>query len=322
MSMMAPVAHSEQTRDAAIDLVKTLAIVGVVIIHLCSFAHPFGSADWTLSVFLASAVRASVPLFFMCSGALFLDPGRILPTGRLWRRYIPRIAAALFVWAGFYALLDLCAAQTFTPAAFAQKLRDLLLFRHEFHLYYLHITLLFYALIPVVRVFTAHATQHELGYALGIWFAVGILYPTLCTFYPFSQLSGIPAQWLLNMSWASVGYGLLGYYLKRYPLPRRGCVFLAACGLVFTFGATLLLSYRAGQLDQRLFEGMSIGPALMAAGIFGLCRHAVPQLRPAASAATAWLSRASFCIYLVHVLFLRLLNIIVVQNEVPPPRFT
>ena len=68
--------------------------VFVVIIHLCSFAHPFGSADWTLSVFLASAVRASVPLFFLCSGALLLPPEKHVTISAVWKKYIPRILIA------------------------------------------------------------------------------------------------------------------------------------------------------------------------------------------------------------------------------------
>ncbi|MGI6197065.1 MAG: hypothetical protein ACOYIO_08330 [Eubacteriales bacterium] len=47
---------------------------------------------------------------------------------------------------------------------------------------------------------------------------------------PFTLLSGMTPQYLINMTYASVGYGLLGWYLRAYPLPLTVAV-LAAGGL-------------------------------------------------------------------------------------------
>ena len=45
----------------------------------------------------------------------------------------------------------------------------------------------------------------------------------------------------------------------------------------------------------------------MSAGMFSLCVHCVPRLPRRLNSATERLSRASFCIYLVHIAVLRLL---------------
>ena len=84
-------------RDRQIDLVKTLAIIGVIFIHTCSpgFQRPVGSVGFLTTLFYGSIVRASVPLFFMCSGALLLDPGRELTMKKLWLRNILRIVIAM-----------------------------------------------------------------------------------------------------------------------------------------------------------------------------------------------------------------------------------
>ena len=72
-------------RDRSIDLLKTLAIFGVLTIHTCTlgYQHPVGSFSWLSTVFWGSVVRASVPIFLMCSGALLLHPDHALPL--LWR---------------------------------------------------------------------------------------------------------------------------------------------------------------------------------------------------------------------------------------------
>lgn len=209
-----------QKRSVSIDLIKTIAIIGVVVIHTCSlgYQNPLMSANWLSSVFWGCLSRASVPLFFMCSGALLLDPDKPLSFKKLYTRNLPRIVLALFFWALCYKAYHLIAADNLNTAAIVQAAKELLLFRHEYHLYFLHIMMLVYVLLPIMRVFTRHASRTELRYALILWFLLGIVYPTLRPYWPLSLLGGIPSQWMLNMTYAAIGYGLLGYYINCYTI--------------------------------------------------------------------------------------------------------
>lgn len=218
----------QQKRSVSIDLIKAIAIFGVVVIHTCSlgYQNPLLSANWLASVFWGCITRASVPLFFMCSGALLLNPEKSLSLKKLYTRNFPRIALALFFWALCYKAYHLIISDSLNTAALLQTVKDLLLFRHEYHLYFLHILMLVYVLLPIVRVFTCHASRTELRYALILWFCLGIVYPTLRPYWPLSLLGGIPSQWMLNMTYAAVGYGLLGFYICRYGiLANRGGAF-------------------------------------------------------------------------------------------------
>ena len=99
-----------QARQLDLDLVRTVAIFGTVLIHATAvggFNWAFGSAAWTANLFWSSLLRCAVPLFLMCSGALFLDPGRDLPLKTLWGKYMFRIAVALVFWATAYLVWGL-----------------------------------------------------------------------------------------------------------------------------------------------------------------------------------------------------------------------
>ena len=75
-------ATQKNNRDLAVDLIKTFAIVGVLLIHTAASAYStnaLGSPSWYFALFWGSVSRASVPLFLMCSGVLFLSPQRELP---------------------------------------------------------------------------------------------------------------------------------------------------------------------------------------------------------------------------------------------------
>ncbi len=291
-------------RDFTVDLLKTFAIFGVVLIHVSSsgFYAPINSFNWTATLFLRCLVSASVPLFFMTSGVLWLNPEKPFSLRRLLTKNLLRLIAAMLFWAFLYKLYHLAIAGTFSLRSCIQALKEVLLFKQEFHLYFLHIMLIVYLWLPVTRKVVQHCNRQELLYALGLWFLFGILYPTVRSMWPFSLLGGIPGQMLINMTYAAIGYLLLGYYLHKYPLPLWGGLLCIAAGFAFVFVGTLHLSFQTGTLSSTLLEGMSLGVAVLAAGFFSAATHCKPC--PLLTRITAAVSKASFCIYLVHVLFI------------------
>ena len=287
-------------RDVRLDLIKSIAIVGVVLIHVAAPAfsnYAVGESEWIVSTVFASLLRCAVPLFLMASGALFLDPDREVTTRKIYTKTLPRIILALFVWAAAYAVYALVRTG-FTASTIISSVKSLILFKHHFHLYYLHIILLFYVLVPILRVFTVNATKNQLAYALGVWIVLGIVYPFLRTFHPFTLLSGIPVQYAINLTYSAVGYALLGYFLKKYPL-KKSFSLLYVLGLAITLAGTIVLSIHRARASAEFFEALTPGVLLMAIGIYTFAMHSEIK-KPSM---LIKISKASFCIYLVHDFF-------------------
>lgn len=172
-------------RNPEIDLVKTAAIWNVVLCHVA--AAPFsggtvGTASWYAALLWASLSHACVPLFFMASGALLLRPKKELTLEKLYTRNFLRIATALFFWAFCYKLVSLKLMDSLTLPDVMDAVKHLLLFHHDEHFYYLHITFLAYAALPVTRLIARYADKRLLEYTLALWFLLGILYPTVRSF--------------------------------------------------------------------------------------------------------------------------------------------
>lgn len=300
----------QTTRDVPVDLVKAFAIIGVIFIHAttgATSANAIGSPGWYIALFWGSVSRASVPLFLMCTGVLFLRPEKEIPVKKLWLHYILRIAVALFFWAALYKVYHLLMGHILSLGTLVSSCKELLAFQHEDHLYYLHMVLLIYALMPLLKLLTRYGSKRLLEYLLAVWFVLGVALPTVKGFWPFTLLSGVPYQWMMNMAYGSMGYVLLGYYLHQYTLPRWAGWVLAIAGFGMVFGFTAAFSLSAGTRDSRFWEGMSIGVCLMGAGIFSLF-SSKKVTGPKLTATAAFLSRASFCVYLCHILFLNLLQ--------------
>lgn len=298
-------------RNIPVDAAKTAAIFGTLLIHASAaggFAGTVGGFHWVSALFWNSLIRCAVPVFFLCSGALLLPPEKNVTISAVWKRYIPRILIALLFWAAAYSGWSLLQGWSrlgvLELTSIQKALKNWLMFNHKSHLYYLHVILLVYALLPVTRLFAAKADRQLIRYALIIWFLLGSVFPLLRSFPPLSGLTGIPVQYAINLTWGAVGFGLLGYVLTDEAKKYRPGVFalLYLAGFALTFGGTYVLSLRGGTLALPFLQGTAPGVCLQAAGIYGFCVSAFSHKERLPVAET--ISKASFCIYLVHLFFL------------------
>ena len=162
-----------------------------------------------------------------------------------------------------------------------------------------------YLFLPVTRIFVQYANRQLLRYALILWFILGIVFPTLKPFPVWHPVLAPISQWAVSMPYAAIGYSVLGYYIHQFPLAKLwGYLLTFASGFAVTFGGTYCLSAKSGELFSGFWEGMSVGVTLMAVGLFGffvVFFRCHPLKHPSA---VVFFSKASFCIYLVHLYFL------------------
>ena len=316
-----------QKRALAPDVLKLLACVGVIVIHISGNGldlFPIGSFSYLSSAFWDSLARFAVPVFFMCTGALMLPPARRLDAKTVWKKYFLRVLIILLFWSWAYYMLVVAGQYIlirWTEENFLiNSIVHTLKFDHYFHLYYLQILLLLYALLPVLRVFTRAATDQEMRYALAVWAVLGIAAPLLRYYPPLEWLGGITTQYDINMAWSAMGYALLGHYLNTRDvesLSLRGGVLMFLAGFALTFGGTALASVLTGENALQFMEGMSPGPAMMAAGLFCLVRRLCGSR--SSSARIARLVKASFAVYLVHMAFVMVLRQFGMSLTLLPP---
>lgn len=294
-----------KSRDTAIDLIKAFAILGVIAIHVGSRTlteNTIGSFEWLSGLVWGTFFRASVPLFLMTSGAIMLEPAKSLTLKRLYLHNIARIIAAMLVWGFAYKVFNLLLWSQLSVQSVLQSLKQLLLFDHEFHFYYIHIILIVYILLPVTRSFVENADKKLFRYAMAVWAVFAIIFPTVQSFWPFNLLHGTTGRWIISMTYASVGYGLVGYYLKKYPLSVKTALICLLGGVSIIFFATFYMSHRNGALYELFLSGASIGVCAYAVGIFAILSR-VP-LKGVLKRIVVFISKGSFCIYLSHMFIL------------------
>lgn len=280
------------------------------------------SLNWIFSVFLASIVRWSVPVFLMCSGVLFLNSNKVIGVKQLFTKYLLRIVSALLVWAIFYELINIFrisrSSGYIEQAIIIKSIKNILTLNTQTHLYYLYIIILIYALLPIIRVFTDAANKQQMEYALAAWIFLGIVFPFAIKIYPFNHLKGIVLQYAITMVYSAIGYFVLGHYLQIYTLKKKTtCIIylLGIIGFLTTIGGTIIKSLPKQAVNTMYLEGMAPNVAAMAAALFLFTKNRHVKSTDVGETLIGkkrriirYISKASFCIYLVHVSFIIVLK--------------
>ena len=259
-------------------------------------AHP--TLFWVEGIVQIPLARWAVPVFFMMSGALILDPGREMPLRKVGR-YIWRMAFVLLTVGFAFCLMETVAkspgpagAYALTPPMLGASLMHLLEGKSWDHLWYLYALIGLYLLTPVLRPFVRDAGRRELGLAVLLAWVLLALLPAA------NLVLGVRLYRFVTLD-ASVAYYLAGYYAYNYLELDWRVVAAGLASLVLAcLPNALSLGPLAGVLSLPQY-GVIMPYALL---VFLLLRRVldVPMERhPVARA----LARDSFGVYLMHPLF-------------------
>jgi surface polysaccharide O-acyltransferase-like enzyme len=294
-----------------VDGIRAYAIVNVVLLHVAAplvvqFPPPDPVAWWVANV-IDSFARPCVPLFFMVSGLLLLDPARQESSVLFFRKRFGRVMIPFLAWAGIY--LAWRAFYHGEALAVGAVLRELFEGPIYIHFWFLYVLLGLYLVTPILRPYARQADRAQLSYFLLLWFATVSLLPAL------NRFTGLQSAVGLVLTTGFVGYPVLGLALRDVRLSGRAWILAVASLIALTF-VTAYGSYRltlpSGPFDEFFYSNLSPNVIGMSLCSFLLLRslpwQRIATRTPAAQRAVSWLSRMSFSIYLVHMIVLEMLS--------------
>ncbi|MCC7491592.1 MAG: acyltransferase family protein [Fimbriimonadaceae bacterium] len=294
-----PPAPAAGSRLAYAEPLRLWACGAVILIHVCSGpVAEFGRLaprDWWIAAGLRAAVTWAVPVFVMLSGALLLDPRKDEPLRQFVVRRCSRVgwpllaaSTAYLAWRVYYR------QETPTPL---WALRHLAYGTTWAHLYFLYLIAGLYAVTPVLRQFTRHASRRQQWALALVALAVGILDKLLRTTFHSGGASG------LLLFGPYLGYYALGWLLRDVVLCRRRCVALGTLWLAATAFTTLLCRAAMDLADGPgwrfyAFEFLTPQIALQAVCTWLLAQQLWRQAR--SRRLTRLLGEATLGVYLLH----------------------
>jgi len=282
-----------------VDLVRVVGAFLVVMAHV-SYQ---GGGSVLISSYYFVLSRVAVPLFFMVSGYLLLRKEESY--GDFFRKRALKVFIPFLAWSVIYLLwkregFDL----PFSFKLVASYLIKIVRGPRENHLWFFYALIGLYLFTPILRVFVSKASLRDLLYFCGLWFMVVPVFSFVQEFTPIQI--GFELYFIAGYS----GYFMLGYLLGKFEFTRLQLYGLIFLFLLFSVGTTLL----DARLESEYFVSyLSVNVVLMTAFTFILLREV--HIGDRLNNILVPLSRASFGIYLAHVIVLAELEKVPIINS-------
>ena len=232
-----------------VDVLRVVACFLVVLSHACDpFVGQFDNdrTAFMTGVGIGSLVRPCVPLFVMMTGVLLLPVGeRDRGVSAFYRRRVGRLVWPLAFWSIMLPIMGYCYFNFVNPDTANAMLSGGLYDTERFiprlwtwvfnfnydttALWYLYMLIGLYLIIPILNAWLLSASQRDIRTVLALW-VVSLLLPYVVMFAPELGYEGNygnfgilgVCDWNVYGSFyylsGFVGYLILAYYLKTYPL--------------------------------------------------------------------------------------------------------
>ncbi|MBQ8279913.1 MAG: acyltransferase [Roseburia sp.] len=223
-----------------LDLLRFIAISRVLLLHIISgitdtMPEQMTTAQLGVYQSLKSFCTVGVPIFFMISGTLFLNPKKELTLKALFQKYLRKIVLALVLFGTFFSFMELVMiTHTFSVSFIWQAFVNMLCGNSWAHMWYLFALIGLYLFLPLLKAFTANVSKQVYLYLLMLLFVIGSLLPML------EAWLGLEFGFMMPVTGVCLFYYMCGYYIHTYVEKKDSYKKAAIAMLVFMY---LLLIY-------------------------------------------------------------------------------
>lgn len=308
-----------EDRKLYFDVIRVVALLSIVMVHVSAYIV-INYPDPTKTVFIIGNIfnglsRAGVPLFVMLSGSLLLNEDKKFDTKCFYRKSLLWMALLLVGWLLFYSVfygfvLPSLTGRTPSLKAFVDYM---LTFKGSDypHLWYMFMIVGGYLLIPVLRLFVKRENKQYI-----FWLIVGsaVLQFALTTLNVFLKadacisFTDFFAKFHMEALTGYIGYFLVGWYLSEYDFKKASRIVLYVCATLIVGFSIFVTQHWIATIPAirgNVYQELSLPPFIFGMTVFvlikTLCKEKASQSNFVSS-----LSRESFGIYMIHVLYLEL----------------
>lgn len=304
------------------DVLRIIAAIGVIVIHVTAVIIPqYGvkTIEWNIANIFNSLFRWSVPVFFMISGMMFLNPEKEIEIQKFIKKYVVRIIICIIVWGYLYGILDaIVYNKEISAISFIIAFFNMLSGKAGYHLWFLYTLLTIYLFVPILKKIVKNTDRKVLKYILFIWAVLGIGLNTInaiLSSLPQNILSGVACA--LPELMVYIGYFLLGYYLNVYSIHKKKEKILNIASML-SIVIMPIGNYIVSMLNdsyQNPFSGTtSIFTMIIGVNIFLFLKNRKYKSNEERKKFISCIGQATFGVYLIHVAVLSVFKSLILRG--------
>lgn len=287
-------------RISYISILKIVSLFCVIFLHIIS--KTWDSIFYTnlnnfkVITLLISLCRFCVPVFFMCSGVLFLNKKCDIKTMLL--KYTLKIYIVFIIFNFIYLTLNNYLIHNLSINIIFNDLIDSILLKNPiFHLWYLIPCIICYLITPILKIFTNKNN---------IFIDILVLVVLLIVFELFQSINIIPNVWYSRF----ILYYYLGFFINKY-FNKYTLILLFIGSIYYLYQIninTVNLSISLNIPTQIYINYMYIGVLIYSAFIFNLFKTIFKREE---SKFINLLVKHNFVIYLIHGFVIGVISVII-----------
>lgn len=303
--------NPQGSRVLYLDLLKAVSIIGVIVIHVSAinwYTDKLYTPEWIIHTIYNGIVQSSVPIFVMVSGALFLK--RDIPTKTLYKKYVPRLVVAYFVWSTVYAIIACFPIKNFGEFF-------TLILQGHYHLWFIPMITVMYMLVPIIKKIVQDKKTANYYVLLALIFS-SVLPVILGEIALYNKGLGESLQKVYDKTYLGflLGYTvyfILGYMLSTTEISKKAERIIYIFGIIGFISTPLLTIYYSRTIGAaNTFYINNFRPNVFACAIavFVFTKNHSGYLKDGTkfSKLITKLSLYGFGVYLVHLIFLELMR--------------
>ena len=305
---------TQTTNIQYINTLRTLAIIGVIVIHISSplvnMTYGRNMPYWWIGNIVNSAVRFAVPLFLMLSGATLL--GKECRMDEFYRKRMMRVLVPFLFWIVVYFvyrwLMLIPKQQPHGIYNIAKWVIDLFLNEGvSKHFWYIYMILFIYLFVPFMGKAVMKASQQALSVFLIAWILLCVAtYSMTLSFYKWT--GDYPQKFLGYFQYA--GFLVLGYYLRNINFKLSKTRFLAVLVFIITVVISAVVAYIVSKhnhkLNLRIYSYFSLNTIIQSIAVFLMLKDLNIKNNYLIIFQNT-ISKYSYGIYLVHIIVIGVL---------------
>lgn len=300
-----------KVRALYFDVMRISSVFFMMLLHVSArMWYTTQGFDWQVLNIYDCLVRFCVPVFFMISGSLFLQPTKTLEIKSIYTKYILRILTAFVFWSFFYAMVDIVKnINALDMSSWKNFLNQLI--NGRYHLWFLYVIAGIYISLPVLRKIAEDIKI--LRYFLIASFIFGVLIPTLQSLPVIGAQLKFVNSMNLQLFSGYTFYYLLGYYLNSLSLNKKAKIIiyiLGVLGTITTIIGSASLSAYTGMNNATLYAYLTPNCAFQSIAVFVFFKEKFTRISFKYQTRKLLIkaSKLSFGMYLVHDFFITALS--------------
>ena len=210
----------EKKRVAYCDLIRALAIGGVILLHVFADHRDMYLASnktyYFILTFLDSLTRYGVGFFFMLTGCFMLNK-KEESYGKYLKKKIPKLFFPFLIASIIYYFYE--ANKAGNQPTFLEFVNLFSTGNIKYHFWYMYSIITIYLLIPFIRIIVNSSSRKTIKEYIILIFASTMLIAINNFIHQYKV--NVLTEFILPSIFVYIGYLLLGYYLYNYDISKK-----------------------------------------------------------------------------------------------------